>query len=89
MSAAERSESAKKAAEVRWSSEPVREVLAGSPDHPLRIGEVEIECYVLDDDTRVITQASMLTAIGRSRRIPGAEGASVLDHSVRSEPDAR
>ncbi|MFI8593714.1 P63C domain-containing protein [Microbacterium sp. NPDC078428] len=74
MTAAERSASAKKAAEARWSTEPVREVLAGSPDSPLRIGDTEIECYVLDDDTRVITQASMLTAIGRSKRVPGAEG---------------
>ncbi|MGX9349392.1 P63C domain-containing protein [Microbacterium sp. KNMS] len=71
----ERSVSAKKAAEARWNAGPVREVLAGSPDSPLRIGDVEVECYVLDDDTRVITQASMLTAIGRSRRVPGAEGA--------------
>jgi len=51
----------------------VREVLAGSPDKPLRIGEVEIECYVLDDDTRVITQASMLQALGRHRRVAGAD----------------
>lgn len=75
MSPDERRASARKAAEARWSGEPVREVLAGSPDSPLRIGDSEIECYVLDDDTRVITQASMLTAIGRSRRVPGAEGA--------------
>ncbi len=75
MTAVERSDSAKKAAAARWNGDPVREVLAGSPDSPLRIGDTEIECYVLDDDTRVITQASMLTAIGRSKRVPGAEGA--------------
>jgi hypothetical protein len=76
MSAEERSESARKASAARWNHDgEVREVLAGSPDSPLRIGDVEIECYVLDDDTRVITQASMLKAIGRSARVPGAEGA--------------
>lgn len=70
------SESGRKAAAARWAREgEVREVLAGSPDSPLVIGDVAIECYVLDDDTRVITQASMLRAIGRSARVPGAEGA--------------
>lgn len=51
----------------------MREVLAGSPDRPLRIGETEIECYVLDDDTRVVTQASMLQALGRHRRVAGTD----------------
>jgi len=31
----------------------------------LRIGDSEIECYVLDDGTRVLTQASFLRALGR------------------------
>lgn len=76
MTAEERSASARKASAARWEHQgEVRAVLAGSPDSPLRIGDVEIECYVLDDDTRVITQASMLRAVGRSARIPGAEGA--------------
>ncbi|GAA4066283.1 P63C domain-containing protein [Agromyces indicus] len=71
----ERSEIARRASAARWANKgEIRDVLAGSPDTPLVIGDVEIECYVLDDDTRVITQASMLHAIGRSRRIPGAEG---------------
>lgn len=70
----ERREIAKRAAEARWSRpRDVRSVLAGSPDKPLRIGETEIECYVLDDDTRVITQASMLQALGRHRRAAGAD----------------
>ena len=32
------------------------------------IGDVAIECYVLDDGTRVITQGGMNTALGRSLR---------------------
>jgi hypothetical protein len=67
MSKAERSEAARKAAQARWD-ENVTDVLAGSPDQPLRIGDIEIECYVLEDDTRVLTQASFLEAIGRNRR---------------------
>lgn len=75
LSAAERSQIAKRASAARWATQrsQVRDVLAGSPDSPLTIGEIEIECYVLDDDTRVITQASMLRAIGRSRRVAGTD----------------
>lgn len=73
LSSEKRREIAKKGAEARWGSGPVREVLAGSPDKPLQIGGAEIECYVLDDDTRVITQASMLQALGRHRRVAGAD----------------
>lgn len=62
-----RSEIAKKAAEARWSEE-IQEAICGSPDQPLRIGDIEIECYVLDDGTRVLTQASMLRALGRHHR---------------------
>lgn len=44
----------------------VRKALYGSPDRPLRIGEIEIPCYVLDDDRRVLVQAGMMTALGIS-----------------------
>lgn len=38
----------------------------GSPAHPLRIGDIEIPCYVLEDERRVITQRGMLRAMGLS-----------------------
>ena len=38
----------------------------GSTDHPLIIGAVEIPCYVLDDDTRVLSQRGLQTGIGMS-----------------------
>lgn len=41
-------------------------VIAGTPDRPLVIGDVEIQCYVLDDETRVLSQGSFSTALGRS-----------------------
>lgn len=63
----ERTASARLAAQARWDQR-VSDVICGSPDQPLRIGDVEIECYVLEDDTRVLTQASFLTAIGRNPR---------------------
>ena len=41
-------------------------VIAGAPDTPLVIGEVEIPCYVLEDETRVLSQRGFLSGIGRS-----------------------
>jgi hypothetical protein len=67
LSPAERQNIAKKAATARWdNSIPV--ATHGTPDHPLRIGNVEIQCYVLENETRVISQASFLEALGRHRK---------------------
>lgn len=62
----ERQELARKAAAARWADLP--HAICGSPDRPLRIGDQEIECFVLDDETRVLTQASFLEALGRHRK---------------------
>ena len=35
------------------------EVLAGAPDKPLLIGDIDIHCYVLEDETRVLTQRAV------------------------------
>jgi P63C domain len=64
----QRSEIAKKAANSRWGAPKVPDAVCGSADKPLRIGETNIECYVLADGTRVITQASFLQALGRHRK---------------------
>jgi hypothetical protein len=69
MTPTERHNAAQKAAAARWSAPAPLVTISGSPDRLLTIGDVEIECYVLEDGTRVITQGSMLTALGRSRRI--------------------
>jgi hypothetical protein len=68
MTPEERSERAKKAAASRWQKEGKgpRTAICGSPDRPIRIGDVEIPCYVLDDGLRVITQAGMLRALNMS-----------------------
>lgn len=67
MTPEERSEAARKSALARHA--PVPEAICGSADNPLWIGDVEIECYVLEDETRVITQGSFLRAMGRSRTV--------------------
>lgn len=64
---AERSAIAKKAASARW--EEVTEAVCGASDKPLVIGDLAIECYVLEDGTRVITQGSFLRALGRHERV--------------------
>ena len=64
LSPAERSEIARRAAGSRWHTD-MSATICGSPEQPLRIGDAEIECYVLDDGTRVLTQASFLRALGR------------------------
>ena len=48
------------------STEPL-DVIAGAPDRPLVIGDIEIPCYVLADETRVLSQGGFLQSIGRSR----------------------
>ncbi len=64
LSASERSEIASKAATARWD---VPKAEYGAPDRPLRIGAIEIPCYVLDDGRRVITQAGAMSALSMSQ----------------------
>ena len=73
----ERSEIARKAAEARWA-EPIVKATHGSPDHPLRIGEIEIPCYVLEDGRRVIVQRGMMTALDMKQGTAGRGGGDRL-----------
>ena len=45
------------------SKKPLK-VVAGAPDRPLVIGDVEIPCYVLEDETRVLSQRGLQSGIG-------------------------
>lgn len=73
LSKAKKSAIGKKAAAARWA--PIPEAVCGSADKPLVIGDIAIECYVLEDGTRVVTQGSFLRALGRARTVrrTGAE----------------
>src|SRR5436305_5141019 len=44
-----RREIARHAIEARWSKN-LPTAVYGSPDRPVRVGNVELQCYVLDDD---------------------------------------
>ena len=42
----------------------VKKALWGSPDKMLKIGDVDVECYVLEGGTRVLSGRGMQAAIG-------------------------
>ena len=48
------------------SKKPLK-VIAGAPDRPLVIGNIKIECYVLEDETRVLSRGGFQGALGRHR----------------------
>ena len=55
-------------------------VIAGTPDKPLVINGIEISCYVLEDETRVLSQGGFLQALARSRTPKaGTGGLSAVD----------
>ena len=51
----------------RPTTTPPLKVIAGQPDRPLVIGDIEIPCYVLEDKTRVLSQRGFLGALDMSR----------------------
>lgn len=71
MTAEEKAERGRKGAAARWGEKPLR-ASHGSADHPLRIGDIEIPCYVLEDGRRVLSLGGMVKAMGMS--IGGAGG---------------
>jgi hypothetical protein len=74
MTPKERKAIAKKAAAARWS-EDIKQATHGSEDHPLKIGDVEIPCYVLEDETRVLSQRGVIAGLAMSSGT-GAGGGS-------------
>lgn len=46
----------------------------GSVDHPLRISDMEIPCYVLADERRVLAQGGMISSLGMSWGSSGKPG---------------
>ena len=64
----ERKAIASTGAQARWAkARPERQhlpkAICGSTDRPLRIGDLAIPCYVLDDERRVLTVAGMQEAL--------------------------
>jgi hypothetical protein len=71
LSKEQRSEIARASATARWDREKhLPKVTHGSSDRPLHIGDIEIDCYVLDNGVRAISQRGMFKGIGFSRGGP-------------------
>jgi hypothetical protein len=72
LSAEDRKRIASAGAQARWAkADPSREGLpravCGSQDEPVRIGDTQIPCYVLEDETRVLTVAGVTDGMGLAR----------------------
>ena len=69
-----RSEIARGAALAKSGGKEPAVAKYGAPDRPVRIGDIEIPCYVLTDGTRVLAQRGLQTGIGLSES-GGSSGA--------------
>lgn len=63
LTAQKRSEIAKKAAESRWAGDVPR----ATHDGTIKLGDLEVECAVLEDGRRVISERAMTRAFGGKR----------------------
>lgn len=66
LSAQERSRIARDAAKRRWGEANVS-AIAGSPDKPIKVGGIEVPCYVLEDGRRVIATNGVLDTLEMAR----------------------
>ena len=65
--------------------EKTLKVIAGAPDRPLIIGDIEIPCYVLEDETRVLAQRGMVSGLGMARGGSSHGGGDRLAHFVNQK----
>lgn len=80
----ERQDIARKAAESRWGT-GLPQATHGSDDHPLRIGEIEIPCYVLEDGRRVLAQKGMIAGLNMSQGTAGGGSGDRLVNFVQGK----
>ena len=74
LSSEERKAISRKGVEARRERASLPRATHGSADHPLRIGDIEIPCYVLEDDTRVLSQRGVLEGLGMGRGSASGSG---------------
>lgn len=80
------SEIGRKGATARWGApqdDGLPMVISGSPDRPLKLGDVKIPCYVLSDRRRVLVQRGLQSSIGMSTS-GGSSGAQRLAVFIES-----
>ncbi|WP_414449064.1 P63C domain-containing protein [Burkholderia sp. 22PA0099] len=89
----QRTERAKNAVAVREANKALPKATHGSADHPLKIGDVEIPCYVLEDGTRVLSQRGMVAGLGMTYgsgqggadRLTGFAGGKAISPFINNE----
>ena len=73
----------------RPSVTPPLKVIAGEPSRPLVIGDIEIPCYVLEDETRVLSQRGVTAGIGLNPeagfRMPQLMASKAISQFVSSD----
>ncbi len=50
--------------EIQLQSHGVLKIICGAPETPVNIAGIDIECYVLEDETRVLSQRGLQRAMG-------------------------
>lgn len=83
MTAEQRSESARNAARAKAE---LSKLPMATHQGDLQIGNVTLNCYVLQDGTRVLTQEGFLTALGRAGKAKGGHGAAGIEDGVDRLP---
>lgn len=66
LTAEQRSSIAKKASLAKSEIAKLPKATHSSADHPLKIGDVEIPCFVLDNGMRVLSQRGVVSGLGMS-----------------------
>lgn len=67
MTAVQRKESSKKASEMKKHYAALPSAAYGDSGTTLKVGDIEIPCYVLDDGRRVLSQSGLQAGIGMSK----------------------
>ncbi len=85
----ERKEIARLGASTRWAvAAAIPKAEFGSADTPLKIGEFEFDCYVLNNSQRVISQRGMFRGLGIARGGSGRDDISPVDGGGELPPFA-
>jgi len=84
LSPSERQRIAREAAKARWD-DPCPKAVFGEEDKPIRIADLAIPCYVLDDGRRVITMNGMIDTLGMARGGAMVKGMNRLELFVSRE----
>lgn len=73
----QRSVIAREAANTRWG--PLPKAIFGGPEKPIKIGDTQVPCYVLDDNRRVLSSVGMTDTLSIARGGSMKKGMSRLE----------